>query len=196
VQAAFSIEPSVEGTFQQNGDSIIFTSSKRLKDGTTYTIRISTSVRDHLGNRLMTPSDATFKTKRAAEPGNTSLLSGTNLLFLLLLVIIIVAVVIAVLAVSRKRSKGGDGTPPPPEEGLAPPISSQGHVTPGPDPPPPETGPLPEPLEISELGLTPGPETGPGPTPDIGQGQDPGAFTGPGPEEGSIDYIIRQLEDQ
>jgi hypothetical protein len=61
-QSAFSISPSVPGTFSWNGNQMVFTPSLNLAYLTTYTITIGTGAKDLAGNLLKSPYSWSFTT--------------------------------------------------------------------------------------------------------------------------------------
>jgi peptide/nickel transport system substrate-binding protein len=99
-ETAFSITPSVTGTFSWEGNTLIFTPTGDLASGTTYTVRIGTTASDPAGNSLAAEYTATFST----EP--TSLLPRFfgELPGIALLVVIIAAIAgVAIWKVRKKR---------------------------------------------------------------------------------------------
>jgi uncharacterized protein YpmS len=113
VKKAFSIEPSVKGTFTQSPDgcNVTFKPSVSLKKGTHYTVTISKDAKDKSGNRLAYKKVFSFRTEGKSEhppppppSDETKPLLSTEMLFAILFVIAIVVIaVIAVIAIKRKK---------------------------------------------------------------------------------------------
>ena len=61
-QGAFSLAPAAAGVFSWNGDTMRFTPSSPLAEGTTYTARVSTAASDTVLNRLQSERTWTFET--------------------------------------------------------------------------------------------------------------------------------------
>ncbi|RLI99161.1 MAG: hypothetical protein DRP08_07515, partial [Candidatus Aenigmatarchaeota archaeon] len=61
-EGAFSISPSVSGSFSWDGNKMIFTPDSNLAYNTTYTANISTSAKDLAGNNLESPYSWQFTT--------------------------------------------------------------------------------------------------------------------------------------
>ncbi|HHF53439.1 MAG TPA: DUF5123 domain-containing protein, partial [candidate division WOR-3 bacterium] len=61
-EGAFSISPSVSGSFSWDGNKMIFTPDSNLAYNTTYTVNISTSAEDLAGNNLESPYSWQFTT--------------------------------------------------------------------------------------------------------------------------------------
>ncbi|MBC7264998.1 MAG: Ig-like domain-containing protein [Chloroflexi bacterium] len=61
-EAAFTIEPKVEGTFSWDGTNLRFTPSVPLQRGATYTVTIAESARSAKGMALALPVELRFKT--------------------------------------------------------------------------------------------------------------------------------------
>ena len=152
VQGAIKLSPDTQGTFQQNGKSIVFKPAKNLKPGTTYAVTISQAAKDDKGNPLDKDYRFVFTTK---EKPKTSTLGGSLLLpfLLLLIVIIVVIIVVALVLRSRKKAKAQGNwnanqtaTMPPPALEAAPTTEA-----PPPEPPAPEPkAEAPQPAPVKE----------------------------------------------
>jgi len=64
-QAAFSIQPSVAGTFQWQGNVLVFTPASDLATGTRFTVTIGSGVTDVAGNPLEGGRTFSFTTVNA-----------------------------------------------------------------------------------------------------------------------------------
>lgn len=101
-QAAFSINPSVSGTFSWEENTLIFTPTQALTPGTTYTVRIGTDAADAAGNPLEAQFTAIFSTKSASFlPSFLETWVGFGFL------IAVIAAAAAAIAVWRSRKKRG-----------------------------------------------------------------------------------------
>lgn len=117
VSSAFSVSPSVTGTFStpDHNRTVIFTPSEKLKEGTDYTVTVDKTAKDLAGNSLDAKKTFTFKTEGQAPPsggngsGNTGgafgVFTSTPFLIGILLIVIIVVIVAAALIAMKKRKK-------------------------------------------------------------------------------------------
>ncbi len=97
-EAAFSITPSVAGTFWWDGNTLVFTPSGAIASGTTYQVTVHASgVRDVAGNALASDYSISFTTAATqatppSEPLGWALPFGITLAVLLAIVVIVWAV--------------------------------------------------------------------------------------------------------
>lgn len=76
-QSAFSINPSVSGSYSWSGDTMIFNPASNLVGQTFYTVTVNTGAQDVIGNALSSQQTFTFTTVETVKP-TVSSVSPTN----------------------------------------------------------------------------------------------------------------------
>ena len=72
VEGAFSIDPSVTGTFEWSGDTVTFTPDADLSYSETYDVTITTGAEDLAGDPMSEAYTWEFTTGQGSEPDNTA----------------------------------------------------------------------------------------------------------------------------
>lgn len=118
-ESAVSILPNINGSFQWEDNTLIFTPASGLKDKTEYTLTISTSAKDQFGNKLESEFKWSFTTEEKSEDKDDTGMFGFGKIcgidiFLILLIIIII--IILLLLILRRKKPEEEKAEPEKEE--------------------------------------------------------------------------------
>jgi hypothetical protein len=112
VENAFSVSPTVSGTFSWDGSNVTFKPSASLEDGKTYTVTVSVAAADPMGNTIASPETFSFTVAgvlKKKEGGKESTIMGlpavTFIAMVAVMLTLLMLVVAAVVAGRRRKKK-------------------------------------------------------------------------------------------